>query len=203
MISAGSDSGQKEITPGRRFRCAKRHGHIKVRQVLCVRHDPEVHGGDQHSTERSKQLCDAEPFFTLGFVRKDFCDPRDGRDKLNADADERAAPPKDERFERLTKRSCDGRERVDQDSQRHHELASETIDKPSSQEAKHAAAKGAIPEQFAHPVWTPPDCSAEPEQLRDRRRSDQRRHQQLVGIEKKADTCDDDDQPLGEIHGAD
>ncbi len=191
----GDDTGEHEITPGGGIGGAGGDRHTKMAEILGVADDPQIDPRHGYTTKRSKSLGDAEPAFLLLLVGKNFRHPGDSRDELDAHTDERDAAPEDERMQSLREGARDGRQRVDEDADRHHRLAPEPIDKPAAQQSEDATAKRTEPKQPAHPIGDRRIAQRNFEQFGNRLRPRQRRHQELVGIEEKPNAGDDDDQP--------
>ena len=164
--------------------------------MFAVGHDQVVRGRDHDAAKRSDDLCVPDHRLALLGIGKQFRQPGDRGDELDAHADERAAPPEEQPRHGSRIAGGERRERVEQDAPDEHAPPAEQVGQIPAEQAEDAARHGGHVEDDAHPVVDEGAARRHVQQLDERRAHDERQHQQHVGVEREADGRDNRDQPL-------
>ena len=200
------DAGDERVTPG--FVTA-----VNRRQIERDLGGEHVHRADEQAAERRERLRVAEHFFALIAVGEQFRQPRHGGDEFHAHADEHEAAEHQQLRQRRGIARREGRERIKQNAERQHAPATEPVGEITAEQTEHAARDGRDEEQRARPLHVlsarsqsaaasaagmPPSPALDQRRAQrgDGRLDDERQHQQLVDVERKADGGDDADEPL-------
>ncbi len=162
----------------------------------CGGDAPFVDAGDEEATEGGEGLGEAEDLFLLFFVREEFCEPCDGGDEFDADADEDAAAEGEEHGEAGGVTSGAGAEGVEEDAPCEDAAAAEAVGEPAAEEAEDTAGDGRDEEEEAGPFLVFRGADGELAEGEEGGLDDQRQHEEFVDVEREADAGDDADEPL-------
>ncbi len=160
------------LAPRRRFRqerpdddqgkCWNHPGHQRVaprivspqhhRQRLGVSDDPVVRTCRHDPADRCERLRVSDDRFALFRIGEQLGQPRDGRDELDADADERAATPEQQPSDRGRKAGRQGRDRIQQNAPHEHPAAAEQVGQVAAEQSEDAPCHRGDVEQESDPL---------------------------------------------------
>ena len=185
----GDQPGDQGVAPGR-VPAADR------RQRVGVADGEPVDPGHEQAAERGEGLRVAEHLLAARRIGEQLRQPRRAGDELDADADEDDAAQR----QQLPRAGDEGRREraagIEQDAPHQHPPPAEAIGQPAAEQAEGGAEDRRHVEEPAHPDVHLRAARLHAEQLGERRRPDQRQHQQLVGVEQEPDGRHRADQPL-------
>ncbi len=174
---------------------------------------------DEDASQRCGCQGPADHQLSCSFVLKQLRQPGDRGDHLDTHADERGASEQHQLPQVGAEGGSDRRERVRQDAGDHDGLPPQAVDQPAAEKSKDTSAQGGNPEKATgpNPDWggrrrhsalqvrgflesefgQPPGgttVGVHHDEFPDRIGSDDREHQQLIGIEEEPDRRDDDNE---------
>ena len=111
-----------------------------------------IRAGHHQAAERSERLRVADDRLAALRIGEELRQPRDRRDELDADADERADAPEEQLVDRGREAGGERREGVEQDAPGQHAPAPETIGQVAAEQPEDAAEDRRPVEQVARPT---------------------------------------------------
>ena len=140
-----NDAGHQRVAP-RLVRAVHRGQRRAVRQAESIGQR------DERAADGRERLRVAEHALALFRLVEQLREPRDGRDELDADADERGAPEEEELPDGRAEARRQRGHGVDQDAPHEHPPPAEPVRQIAAQQAEHAAGQRRNPEQQADPL---------------------------------------------------
>ena len=173
----------------------ERLGNGEAREGVSVGDHPGVDASDHQSTNGGESLRPPENLFLLSPIRKQLGQPGDGRDEFHTHTNEGCGAKEHKLPHRRAHCGEGGRKRIQGDAACKNRPPPEAIGEPSAQKTENTSAQRGDPKHLAQPFGDQRIVHRKLKQLRHRRTTDQREHQQLIRVERESDDRDEDDQP--------
>ena len=146
-------------------------------------------------------MGEAEHFFALFGLREDLGQPSHGGHEFHTNTHEDKTAANEELRQTGRKSGSEGPEGIDEDAPGQDAAATEFVRQPPPQETEDAACQRGDKKEVSSPIAKCRRARHQAPQAEQCWLDDQRKHEQLVDIEGKADGSDDANEPLGAGHG--